>query len=114
AGRVLLLLAEVGAEQAAPVPLIGLLEHPLVRAGEGRAAWLEQARALELALRGPRLAPGLEPVRAAADKARVGRWWSEVEAIFAPLMEVAAAPLGEQLDRPARARPTRSREGAVA
>lgn len=103
AGRVLLLLAEVGAEQAAPVPLIGLLEHPLVRAGEGRAAWLEQARALELALRGPRLAPGLEPVRAAADKARVGRWWSEVEAIFAPLMEVAAAPLGEQLDRLATA-----------
>ncbi len=98
AGRVLLLLAEVGAERAAPVPLIALLEHPLVKAGEGRAAWLEQARALELALRGPRLAPGLEPLRTAADEASVGRWWSDVEAILAPLMAEDAAPLAEQLD----------------
>ncbi len=33
AGRVLLLLAEVAAEKAAPVALMALLEHPLVRAG---------------------------------------------------------------------------------
>ncbi len=38
AGRVLLLLAEVMAEHAAPVPLVALLEHPLVGAGEGRGA----------------------------------------------------------------------------
>ena len=36
AGRLLLLLAEVWAERAAPVPLVALLGHPLVRAGEAR------------------------------------------------------------------------------
>jgi ATP-dependent helicase/nuclease subunit B len=88
AGRLFLLLAEVAAEAAAPVPLMALLEHPLVRAGKGRAAWLENARALELALRGPRPAPGLEPLRDVAAEAQVGRWWSEVVAILEPLMAV--------------------------
>ena len=51
AGRVLLLLAEVAADDAAPVPLLALLTHPLIGAGEGRAAWLDNARALEYAQR---------------------------------------------------------------
>ena len=63
AGRLFLLLAEVAAEQAAPVPLMALLEHPLVRLGRRARRWLEQARALELELRGPRPAPGLEALR---------------------------------------------------
>ena len=37
AGRVILQLAEVVAERAAPVPLLALLGHPLVCAGGGRA-----------------------------------------------------------------------------
>jgi ATP-dependent helicase/nuclease subunit B len=98
-GRLLLLLAEVGAEQAAPVPLMALLEHPLVRAGEARAEWLDAARALELKLRGPRLAPGLEPLR---DKAPA-EWWSGVEAILTPLLHEGEMPLAEQLDRLATA-----------
>ncbi|MBB4859825.1 ATP-dependent helicase/nuclease subunit B [Novosphingobium chloroacetimidivorans] len=85
AARVLLLLAELIAEQAAPVPLIALLTHPLVAAGEERAMWLEQARALDLALRGPRPGPGLEPLRAKAEEARLGEWWTGVEATLAPL-----------------------------
>ncbi len=56
-------------KQAAPVPLMALLEHPLVRLGEERGAWLDRARALELQLRGPRPAPGLEPLREAATEA---------------------------------------------
>ena len=75
AGRVLLLLAEVLAESAAPVPLVALLTHPLVRAGEGRAEWLESARRLDLALRGPRPAPGLAPLREIAAKARIAEFW---------------------------------------
>src|SRR6187399_2858801 len=98
AGRVLLLLADVAAEQAAPVPLLALLEHPLVRSGERRGNWLDQARTLELALRGPRKAPGLEPLRESADKAGVAPWWSEVEAILAPLMGEGEARLGNLLD----------------
>lgn len=99
AGRLLLLLAEVGAEQAAPVPLMALLEHPLVRAGEGRTAWLDNARKLELALRGPRLAPGLEPLREKAAEARVLDWWAEAEAVLAPLMVEGEPLLTDQLDR---------------
>jgi ATP-dependent helicase/nuclease subunit B len=98
AGRVLLLLADVAAEQAAPVPLMALIEHPLVRIGEGRGEWLEQARALELELRGPRKAPGLEALREVAENAGAAAWWSEVEAILAPLVTEGEAPLADQLD----------------
>lgn len=83
AGRVLLLLAEVMAERAAPVPLMALLEHPLVGAGEGRAEWLETARKLELRLRGPRPEPGLDPSAKLAEP----EWWERVSTILAPLLE---------------------------
>jgi len=96
AGRVFLLLAETVAEQGAPVPLTALLQHPLAGSGDGRPAWLEHARALELQLRGPRPEPGLEPLRAIAmDLARkkpaVGEWWAGVEAALAPVMSLAGA-----------------------
>ena len=99
AGRLFLLLAEVAAEHAAPVPLMALLEHPLVRLNDGRGEWLDHARAFELRLRGPRPAPGLTPLREIAAKARVAGWWDEVEAILAPLMTDSESPLAEQLDR---------------
>ncbi len=85
AGRLLLLLAEVLAEDAAPVPLVALLTHPLVRKGDARAAWLENARKLDLELRGPRLSPGLAPLAAKAAEKKLGEWWAEVEGILAPL-----------------------------
>jgi len=111
AGRILLLLAEVAAEQATPVPLLSLLTHPLAGAGEGRAAWLDNARALDLALRGPRPSPGLEPLaEIVREQARRGKgsdiaaWWDGVQAILAPLLadgdEVA---LGTALARLAEA-----------
>lgn len=107
AGRVLLLLAEVVAQAAAPVPLLALLQHPLVRPGEGRPAWLEASRALDLALRGPRPAPGLPPLRAAIDKLSrraqgeaIAAWWTDLEAVLAPLLDWPEhLPLAEALDR---------------
>ena len=99
AGRIVLLLAEVGAEQATPVPLMALLGHPLVRPGEARATWLEHVRRLELKLRGPRLAPGLEPLRDKAAEANVSPWWSEVEALLSPLLTEDEGLLADQLDR---------------
>ncbi len=99
AGRLLLLLAEVMAEDAAPVPLLALLTHPLVAAGERRPAWLDAARALDLRLRGPRPASGLEPLRAIAAKASLRDWWGEVEAMLAPLFAFADdTPLAGQLE----------------
>ncbi len=89
AGRVLLLLAEVVATKAAPVPLLALLAHPLVGAGEGRPDWLDQVRALDLALRGPRRAPGLGAITelvAARKNAALGEWWANVSRILEPLL----------------------------
>ncbi|MEZ5735747.1 MAG: PD-(D/E)XK nuclease family protein [Novosphingobium sp.] len=99
AGRVLLLLAEVLAEDAAPVPLIALLAHPLVHAKEGRAEWLEQVRAFDLALRGPRPGPGLAPLRRKAAKGKLSDRWAGVEALLAPLFALEGEPpLAELLD----------------
>ena len=85
AGRLLLLLAEVLADGAAPVPLVALLSHPLVRAGERRPVWLEQARAFDLALRGPRPAAGLEPLGVVAAETGLAEWWSEMADLLGPL-----------------------------
>jgi ATP-dependent helicase/nuclease subunit B len=60
-GTLLLGSVAVAAEDFAPVPLLALLKHPLVGGeGEQRLEWLEQVRLLDLALRGPRPAAGLE------------------------------------------------------
>lgn len=91
AGRVLLQLAEVVAERAAPVPLLSLLGHPLVCAGEGRVAWLERVRQLDLALRGPRPGPGLAAVRQRVEENErrypgLAGWWAGVEDLLFPLI----------------------------
>ncbi|GAA0280358.1 double-strand break repair protein AddB [Alteraurantiacibacter aestuarii] len=99
AGRVMLQLADVMAQEAAPVELVSLLEHPLVRRGEGREDWLHAARQLELHLRGPRPAPGLEPLRHIAQAAELTSWWDEVETILTPLMlDDAPRPLADLID----------------
>ena len=99
AGRVVLLLAEVVARQAAPVPLMALLTHPLARAGEDRPRWLEEARRFDLALRGPRPAAGLAALRARAGDNRLGAWWDEAEATIAPLFALPEdAPMADALD----------------
>lgn len=94
AGGLLLALAEAAAEGFAPVPLLALLKHPLVMAGEARIAWLEGARKLDLALRGPRPAAGLAGVtrHLAEGDERERRvrmpamgWWQGAAALLEPL-----------------------------
>lgn len=59
-GTLLLAIASAAAEELAPVALLALLKHPLVGGeGDDRLAWLENVRALDLQLRGPRPAAGL-------------------------------------------------------
>ena len=59
-GTLLLGIASAAAENLAPVPLLALLKHPLVGGeGEERVRWLDQVRALDRALRGPRPATGI-------------------------------------------------------
>ena len=60
-GTLLLAIASAAAEDLAPVPLLALLKHPLVGGEESeRRSWLDDVRLLDLALRGPRPASGLE------------------------------------------------------
>lgn len=91
AGRAFLLAAEVMAEKAKAVALMALLGHPLANGGIERGAWLRQLRLVERELRGPRVEPGLEPVREivtrlAKHHAKLPEWWAIVEAAIAPLL----------------------------
>ncbi len=91
AGRLVLALADAMATRFAPVELLALLGHPLVRAGEEtRPAWLENVRALDRALRGPRPAPALGGVSALVaglrkPEPRLAAWWDEARMLLAPL-----------------------------
>ena len=97
-GTLLIALARVAAERLAPVALLDLLKHPLVKKGEARLDWLDAVRALDLLLRGPRSAPGMagldarlaprpagEQDRQADLRAEVAAWWRETRNSFAPL-----------------------------
>ncbi len=93
-GTLIAALAAAAAERFAPVPLLALLKHPLVMAGEERLAWLDGVRFLDLSLRGPRPPAGLDGItRHLADpdgRPRTARiearaWWAKAEPILAPL-----------------------------
>jgi ATP-dependent helicase/nuclease subunit B len=84
-GTLLLALAEAAAQRFAPLALLALLKHPLVKSGEARLDWLDSVRRLDRALRGPRPAAGLEGVaRHLTDEATIA-WWREARAMLAPL-----------------------------
>ncbi|MXP25466.1 double-strand break repair protein AddB [Altererythrobacter indicus] len=119
AGRLILLLAETLGDNLAPVSFMGLLQHPLAglgnagisEAGQGRPFWLENTRLLERALRGPRPEPGLAPLAEkvaalAKRKPTIAVWWQNVDALFAPLLDlklVESPPLADMLDALAEA-----------
>ncbi|QLC24255.1 double-strand break repair protein AddB [Parasphingopyxis algicola] len=101
-GTLLFALAEAAAERFAPVPLLALLKHPLVRAGDGRGSWLAEVRRFDIAMRGPRPRPGLDAVTAhlgklladARDQAKPAfaatlRWWKDTAELLAPLERAA-------------------------
>ena len=81
-GTLLLALAEAAAQRWAPLPLLALLKHPLVRAGEERIAWLEGVRAMDRQLRGPRPGPGLDGIAGALTE-RAALFWSEARPLLA-------------------------------
>ncbi len=82
-GAFLRLIAEAVSERLAPVPLLALLKHPLASGGLAPVAFREAVRLLERqGLRGPRPAPGLDGLKAAAPG-------------LAPLIDRLAEALGE-------------------
>lgn len=109
AGTLLLAIAAVMVEGVAPVPLLAVLKHPLVGGeGEARLGWLDRVRSLDLALRGPRPAPGLASLDAhiasyAKEKKRaqaVTDWQTlrpAVEPFAAPFVAASLSQLAVQL-----------------
>jgi ATP-dependent helicase/nuclease subunit B len=99
-GALLLALAEAAACGFSPVETMALLSHPLVAQGDDRRAWLDHARRVDLALRGPRPAPGLAPIGAALREragdredsawAATARWWDALADRLAPLAAALA------------------------
>ncbi|MHA6719516.1 double-strand break repair protein AddB [Sphingomonas sp. RS6] len=92
-GTLLLALADAAGQAFAPMPLLTLLKHPLVMP-DARAEWLDGARALDRALRGPRPAPGLAGLdrhlgeaegRERDIRAPAARWWPKVRALLEPI-----------------------------
>ena len=91
-GSLLVALAAAAGERFAPVALLGLLQHPLVLAGEQRLSWLSDVRALDLhALRGIRPRAGLAGI---TERLRQNRrrpdtlpdWWrGRAAPLLAPL-----------------------------
>lgn len=94
-GTLLTAICDAATERFAPLALLTLLKHPLVRAGDARARWLDGVRRLDRNLRGPRPSPGLDGIATALGEA-AGDWWAEVRALLDPLATAFAdgtAPL---------------------
>ncbi|MDP1026317.1 double-strand break repair protein AddB [Sphingomonas sp. KR1UV-12] len=89
-GTLLLALAEAAAQRFAPLALLALLKHPLVRGGEARLTWLDGVRTIDRNLRGPRPSAGLDGI-AAALKPRAAAFWAEQ---VRPLLD----PVGRTFD----------------
>jgi ATP-dependent helicase/nuclease subunit B len=84
-GTLLLALAEAASQRFAPLSLLALLKHPLVMSGDARLEWLDQVRALDLALRGPRPGPGLAGIAGHLDDAALADWWRGVGDMLGPI-----------------------------
>ncbi|QXQ06369.1 double-strand break repair protein AddB [Sphingosinicellaceae bacterium] len=100
-GTLVLALAEAAVEHFAPVALLAVLKHPLVRRGDERLAWLDGVRALDLDLRGIRPAPGLAGITARVRERDAERgdkraaqlpWWSDAAALLEPLAGAFSHP----------------------
>ncbi|MEH3037214.1 MAG: double-strand break repair protein AddB [Sphingomonas adhaesiva] len=96
-GTLLTAIVEAAAQDFAPMALLTLLKHPLVRAGAGRGEWLQGVRRLDRAMRGPRPAPGLDgidrhlrdaPERERDIRARAASWWQEARVLLEPIARV--------------------------
>ena len=87
-GTLIVALAEAAASGFAPVELLTLLKHPLIRVGD-RLPWLDRVRDLDLALRGPRPAPGLDGIAGRLEERKPSReltgWWGKQAALLAPI-----------------------------
>lgn len=91
-GRFLLAVAQCLADDFAPVPLLDLFKHPLAQAGETRRDWLDEVRALDTLLRGPRPRPGLAGIDTTIGGRPLKHWWQQAKALLAPIANWPGKP----------------------
>jgi ATP-dependent helicase/nuclease subunit B len=99
-GVLLLALLAGAVESFRPVSLLAALKHPLVNAGapEARARWLSMVRRLDMDLRGPAPAAGLDGIAGRIRRADLRAWWDEevvphlrpLEHLFEPVPHLSA------------------------
>ena len=92
-GTLILALAEAVAGRFAATNILEIAKHPLVQAGEERMSWLDQARSLDLHLRGPASGIGLQAISVrlqseAADDQALLDWWAAFSARLAGMERV--------------------------
>lgn len=105
-GRLFLAISQMLSRDLQPVALFAVLKHPLVATGDGRIAWLEEARALDLALRGPQMQTGAAAIREAITRQikhkraepDLLKWWVEVENMLAEHIASAQRNLRGHID----------------
>jgi ATP-dependent helicase/nuclease subunit B len=96
-GVFLRLLLEAAVAEAAPLPLLALLKHPLTACGRSPEAFRAAARQLEMkVLRGPRPAPGFAGISAALGGSEnlCQRLVDSLEAALGPLLAAVASSEG--------------------
>ncbi len=106
AGILFLTVSQMLAQLLAPIPLLSALKYPLVHAGDGRLAWLEQVRALDLVLRGPQMRSGTgaiarlidEKIRDKRAEPKLRKWWEGIDQQFRPFVESGSRNLKAHLD----------------
>jgi ATP-dependent helicase/nuclease subunit B len=98
-GALLRLSAAMLASEAAPVPLLAALKHPLAAGGGARDDFRRSVRRLERkVLHGPRPAPGFAGIKAALhdrqdkDSEALSRWLDRLAARAEPLAALLRAP----------------------
>ena len=100
AGTLLLGIVAAAAERLAPVPTLALVKHPLAGVDNDRQAWLDAARLLDLALRGPRPpegVAGLDALCVEKDRERRTKGCGQAWAAIRPCLERVGAVLAQPI-----------------
>ncbi|MGB5077812.1 MAG: double-strand break repair protein AddB, partial [Sphingorhabdus sp.] len=92
-GTMILALAEAIADRFSPVALLAVAKHPLVHSGDERLEWLDNARKLDLLLRGPAQGVGLNAInfvvqQKAPNDTSLHLWWKDFSAQMSILHDV--------------------------
>lgn len=101
-----LTISQMLAQSFAPIPLLSVLKHPLVYAGDQRLEWLAQVRALDLVLRGPQMRRSADAIARLIDEKvqerhaepSLANWWVLTYERFRPFVGKSARHLKAHLD----------------